>query len=1135
MRPVLLEMDGFASFRQRTVVDFREVDYFALVGPTGAGKSTVIDAITFALYGSVARWDDAKAVAPALAPTVNRGTVKLVFDSQGQRYVAMREVRRAASGSVTVKTARLERLDDPQSLGGPDDASTVLGDASQTKVEVERLLGLDFNQFTKCVALPQGDFAEFLHATGRDRDKILTKLLGIDGYVRLGQRANSRASYFTTQAETFRASFDASFDVSDEALAAAEAMQARLATLQDSVAPALTTLRELAQQTDQATRRLAVLTEEDTALAGIQVPAGLADLDQRTTSASTAATIAAAAIKAAEELAQRRRTAVTEHAPRAELELLVLQHQESAQLNGQLPTLSSAATASASALETVCTERSAADNEHARAAAAATHAEQQQAAAATDLAVKEHELALLDGVRAPEDLAELTAGQQDLTAGVVAAEAALDSARASLTAARRTRDTLPQQRALERAAGALDLLAGTCAKVSTAAAQLPALRAAAESAADAAKEAEQEAAKFGVHAAALADQRVAAELRSHLHEGATCPVCDQDVAVVPAAIDQSAFADGEAALRAAQERAAELNRDRLRQESALTTGSEALSTLKHQIAQEHATVDSALTATGLSALPDIGPVTEDDTVAQVVNSVAVARTALEDASTQEARAAQEVQSAETEIERAESEHRRAQEAVRAAAGAQQTARSQLRAARDPLVPLGAPALDDTELAGAWTRLQDWATSQRQAASTALPPLQDAAASAASDVNRTQEDLAIATAQRASTQTAYDLAVTAASEAKAAVTQAKERLDRLAASLVGCLPLPDVEQALIVLDGLERAAAEADIAVTQAREERDAADVVLAEVANDRRQAHTELVAARDPLVALGAPPLPEGQPFADAWEGLFAWAAQQRQARSDERGGLAERAASLAQDYAEAADRLLALTAAEGVSAPAGVEQDLAEWVPARVATAVAESAAAVATIAEARARAAELQAKAAAANEQAQVARALGNLLSIDKFPRWITRSALEVLVTAASATLMELSVGQFELTLSGGGSFTVIDHNDADAERIVKTLSGGETFQASLALALALSTHLGTLAAEGAAQLEAIFIDEGFGTLDEQTLDVVAGTLETLATSAGRMVGVITHVPGLAARVPVRFAVNRDRRGSTVVKTDG
>jgi DNA repair protein SbcC/Rad50 len=130
-----------------------------------------------------------------------------------------------------------------------------------------------------------------------------------------------------------------------------------------------------------------------------------------------------------------------------------------------------------------------------------------------------------------------------------------------------------------------------------------------------------------------------------------------------------------------------------------------------------------------------------------------------------------------------------------------------------------------------------------------------------------------------------------------------------------------------------------------------------------------------------------------------------------------------------------------------------------------------------------------------------------------------------------MELSGGQFALTHEGG-EFLVVDHADADARRPVKTLSGGETFQASLALALALSAQMTGLAAQGAARLESIFLDEGFGTLDEANLDVVASTLENLATRGDRMVGVVTHVPALAERVPVRFVVNRDQRTSSVTR---
>jgi len=135
---------------------------------------------------------------------------------------------------------------------------------------------------------------------------------------------------------------------------------------------------------------------------------------------------------------------------------------------------------------------------------------------------------------------------------------------------------------------------------------------------------------------------------------------------------------------------------------------------------------------------------------------------------------------------------------------------------------------------------------------------------------------------------------------------------------------------------------------------------------------------------------------------------------------------------------------------------------------------------------------------------------------------------VSAASQTLKELSDGQFELVLDARNTIEVIDYAEAGMRRNVRTLSGGETFQASLALALALSEQVAGLSAGAARSLESIFLDEGFGTLDPATLDTVAATLERLATAGDRMVGIVTHVPALAERVPVRFAVSRDASGS-------
>jgi len=113
----------------------------------------------------------------------------------------------------------------------------------------------------------------------------------------------------------------------------------------------------------------------------------------------------------------------------------------------------------------------------------------------------------------------------------------------------------------------------------------------------------------------------------------------------------------------------------------------------------------------------------------------------------------------------------------------------------------------------------------------------------------------------------------------------------------------------------------------------------------------------------------------------------------------------------------------------------------------------------------------------------------------------------------------------------FFVVDTWNGEERRSARTLSGGETFLASLALALALSEQVGSLAVTEKARLDSLFLDEGFGTLDPETLEVVVEAIEQLGGD-GRMVGVITHVSELAARLPVRIEIEKSPRGSRVVR---
>ena len=180
---------------------------------------------------------------------------------------------------------------------------------------------------------------------------------------------------------------------------------------------------------------------------------------------------------------------------------------------------------------------------------------------------------------------------------------------------------------------------------------------------------------------------------------------------------------------------------------------------------------------------------------------------------------------------------------------------------------------------------------------------------------------------------------------------------------------------------------------------------------------------------------------------------------------------------------------------------------------------------------AAELRAERPTLDEHRQVHELLADQLGARGFEAWLLDEALDALLVGASAWLEQLSSGRYAMTVDDKNQFAVIDHANADERRLARTLSGGETFLASLALALALAERVTELSASGATSLDAIFLDEGFGTLDPATLDVVATAIEELGAT-GRMVGVISHVRELAERVPGPV---RDHQGSRAPARSG
>ena len=1091
-------MDGFASFRDQATVDFTDTDYFALVGPTGSGKSTVIDAMTFALYGTVPRWQDKRMVMYALAPTAVRGTVRLVFDVEPHRYVVARELRRAKNGGVTVKSARLERLLDPTTIGTINDLTEVIAADGLVTAAVEKLLGLSFEHFCQCVVLPQGEFAEFLRAKGSDRREILLKLLGAGLYREIGREANSRASLAGQRATLLSEQLLDFLDATPEAETLAARRVAALVALAERVGVAVPRLRAAAAAVEQANRRLEELTAEHLLLTSVRVPAGVTELDLALTTQQTALTAAVEAERSAAAADVAARQALSAAPDRGPLEEARRGYAEQRRILTDVPAARADVEAAANRLQQAADNAEAASSlvETSRSARDAADADAAAARAVVDRLVAETER--LGAVTLPAALDDL--GRRSRTA-----ERALEESRDRLDAAEK-RDA--KARAAVRGAPRrvpLELVLQQLAELATATTGVAAIVEKQRSAT-----ADRESTQRDLAAATAGRDKArgtldkvsvaqgAAALRPHLIAGESCPVCEQVVTTLPPPLHAAKLAAAEKAVSTAE---AKLEQAR----AADATIAQLVAATDAQLAaaeERIAAVRSAL----------VGQPTEAAAVRDALAGLDLLDGAAE--------------AADQELREARLAVVAAQAAVRQVDVDASDLRRSLHTVRDPLVALGAPAVDGSDLPAAWTLLGEWAADQLGARRQALPGAHSADDAARTALASAEKALAGAQSHAAQARKAETEATGAQERARAGLRALQTRLGELTTVLFDAPSEAETAASLARIDELAAAVRTADGALQRTRTDRQRAEESARALDRESAAAWQALRKVRDGLIALGAPELPDG-PVLSAWNVLVAWAADRAESRAARLPAARAAAGAAAEDLDEMIAVLEIDFATMDVALPPG---DISSTAAVAAATALSQARAELARIVERRQQAARLTADWEAAVDQQQVAQLLGNLLRSNQFPEWLEAAALDTLVADASVRLAELSNGQFELT-HRNGEFFVVDHADADSQRGVRTLSGGETFQASLALALALSTQLSSMAAAGAARLDSIFLDEGFGTLDESTLEVVAATLENLA-QGDRMVGVVTHVAALAERVPVRFVVNRDSRTSSIVR---
>ncbi len=791
MRPVTLEIAGFGTFRAPTSVVFDDSNYFAFVGPTGSGKSTIIDAICFALYGSVPRYENENLVAPVISQGGLEARVRLDFAIGPDVYTAVRVVRRSGKGATT-KEARLE-------LGG----EVLAGTADEVTDEVKRLVGLSFSQFTKCVVLPQGEFARFLHDKPANRQDLLVRLLNLDIYERMryaaGQCASDTKGKIAVIDERLAHDF---VDATDDALKVATGRAERVDALRTRVADATPTLKKLEDQLLDSTKKIEA---------------------------------------------------------------------------------------------------------------------------------NDRWLEIIDDLAIPSEVTELSDAVKTATAEVKAATKTVDSARKAVEAATKARAALPDRDPLLKAADAHDRKAAVEKTLAAALKSHEVAEATRSKAGAALKAAEDKHGSALESLKAIEIEHDAHRIARGLKKGDPCPVCAQTVTTVPKRSAPMAVAAAERAVAHTSKVTGEARAQAETATQELARWTSTVELNQKEVATLQGLVKDYPKRSGLDAKLD---------------AIATAESVLDKARDSE----------RTAYDLLGEKQKLADEA----AAEEAEARADFAAARDLLVPLGAPAARATDLASDWKTLIAWAGKQR-------PELEKGKVEA--EKNRVT-----------------------ATEARAAL------VDELAASCVEC----EIE-----LDG------------------RELLDAV------------------------------------------------------------------SAAQAHAQAEEK--------------------------RIQKAIAD--------------ATKLRAELATLQRDHELANGLANHLSARGFEKWLVNEAIRRLVVGASEILGELSAGQYALTIDDTGNFLVTDHHNADEQRSARTLSGGETFLASLSLALALSDQLAELATKGAARLDAIFLDEGFGTLDPETLDTVAATVENLA-ARGRMVGVVTHVRELAESIPVQFRVKKDLHGSTIEK---
>lgn len=209
MRPIKLEIKGLNSYVNKQTIDFEQLTergLFGIFGKTGSGKSTILDAITLSLYGSIAR--NTKEYINSLS---EKAEISYEFEIGSRRYVVDRHIIRSKAGGIKTSYARVI-----EKLG--DGSENVLADkVNEVNESIIKIIGLTANDFTKSVVLPQDKFNDFLKLGGIDRRNMLERIFNLEKYgKKLIESVRNRKNKTKTQVDMLQVSLSHYEEVTDE-------------------------------------------------------------------------------------------------------------------------------------------------------------------------------------------------------------------------------------------------------------------------------------------------------------------------------------------------------------------------------------------------------------------------------------------------------------------------------------------------------------------------------------------------------------------------------------------------------------------------------------------------------------------------------------------------------------------------------------------------------------------------------------------------------------------------------------------------------------------------------------------------------------------------------------------------------